>query len=97
MNLLYVIEFYLCLITGGVVIMWHKRLSHFITYLSIDDDRIVGIQLQIAPSVHASIFQVYLPCSNHSVAVYKQYIDKLYDLHLYSDQGIPIFLGGYNA
>jgi len=57
--------------------MWHKRLSHFITPLSIDDDIIVGVQLQIAPFVHAFIFQVYLPCSNHSVAVYKQYIDKL--------------------
>ena len=54
---------------GGVVIMWHTRLSHFITPLSIDDDIIVGVQLQIAPFVHAFIFQVYLPCSNHSVAV----------------------------
>ena len=73
-------------------------MSHFITPLSIDGDIIVGVQLQIAPSVYAFIFQVYLPCSNHSVAVYKQYIDKLYDLlSLYSDQGITIFLGGYNA
>jgi len=58
--LLYKIELYLCLI---------GKLERVVLPL-FDDDRIVGVHLQIAPSVNAFIFQVYLPCSNHSVAVY---------------------------
>lgn len=78
--------------------MWHKRLSHFITSLTIDDDRIVGVQVQLSPGVFVFIFQIYLPCSNHSVEIYTHYIETLYDLcNMYCTPGIPIFLGDYNA
>jgi len=51
---------------GGVAIMWNKRLSHRVVPIDVDDDRIVGIQMQISSTEHMFIFQVYLPCVNHS-------------------------------
>ena len=58
---------------GGVVILWHKRLSHFITPLSIDGDIIVGVQLQIAPSVYAFIFRF----TSHVATTQLQYISNI--------------------
>ena len=47
-------------------IMWNKRLSHRIVPIDVEDDRIVGIQMQISSTEHMFIFQVDLPCANHS-------------------------------
>ena len=35
---------------GGVALMWHINYDRYITPLSIDDDRIVGVQFQVAPN-----------------------------------------------
>ena len=48
---------------GGVAIFWHKRLDDQVSPLLIDEDRIVGIQLEIFPSEYIFVFQVYLPCT----------------------------------
>lgn len=83
---------------GGVAILCHKRLSQFITPLTIDDDRIACVQVQLSPGLFLFVFQVYLPYSNHPVEIYRHYIDTLYDLYnMYCTQGIAIFLGDYNA
>ena len=63
---------------GGVAIMWHKRLNNVVTPICIDDDRIVAVQVQISDAQYLYFFQVYLPCTNHSVAIYSDYIDILY-------------------
>ena len=47
-------------IKGGVALMWKKRLSNFIVPINIDDDRIVGIQLQIAPSENIFFYFKYI-------------------------------------
>jgi len=83
---------------GGVSIMWRKKYDNLITPLNIDDDRIVGIQLQVSPGQYMFFFQVYLPCSNYSIDMYNDYMYKLYDLFFtYYDQGFPIFMGDFNA
>jgi exonuclease III len=52
---------------GGVTILWHKRFNNIIMPLDIDDNRVVGIQIQLMPGKYVYVFQVYLPCRNHSV------------------------------
>lgn len=82
---------------GGVAIMWHKRLSPFVVPLDVDDERIVGIQVQ-ANRHYLYIFQVYLPCSNHSIRDYRQCLLKLFELYnTYSDNGTCIIMGDFNA
>ena len=53
---------------GGVAIMWHKRWDSCVTPLPLDDDRIVGVH----PLANmCSFFQLYLPCSNHSIDIFR--------------------------
>lgn len=83
---------------GGVAILWHKRLDMRVTPLPLDDDRIIGIQVQIQPDLYMFVFQLYLPCSNHSIESFRRYIDKLYNLwFMYRESGIPIFIGDVNT
>ena len=48
---------------GGVAIMWNRRLSHCISRIDTNDDRIVGVSLH---GIHLTIFSVYLPSSNYA-------------------------------
>lgn len=83
---------------GGVAILWNRKYDNYIVPLSIDSDFVVGIQLQLSPQYYVYIFQVYLPCTNHSVQTYIDCITFLYDLYYqYSDQGLTVFLGDFNA
>jgi len=69
-----------------------------ITPLTIDSDYVAGIQMQIAPRKYIYIFQVYLPCVNHSNQIYCECLNNLYDLYnTYCEQGETIFLGDFNA
>ena len=47
--------------------MWHKRWDSCVTSLPLEDDRIVGVQFLASPGQFVSFFQVYLPCSYHSI------------------------------
>ena len=83
---------------GGVALLWHKRVDHKITPLSFEDDRIVGLQYEISPSAYVYIFLVYFPCTNHPMASFYDYVDKLSNLlGLYSDKGIVIIMGDLNT
>ena len=83
---------------GGVNFLWHKRVDNKITPLSFEDDRIVGLQYEISPSAYVYIFQVYFPCTNHPMASFYDYVDKLSNLlGLYSDKGIVIIMGDLNT
>ena len=46
---------------GGVSLLWHNRIDYKITNLSFEDDRIIGLQLEISPLNYVYLFQVYLP------------------------------------
>ena len=66
--------------------------------LSNDDDRILGIRYELTPTECAFFFQVYLPCSNHSIAVFRDYMDRLYNIiQIYSDKGTVVLMGDINA
>ncbi|MCU7811905.1 MAG: hypothetical protein KZQ77_11825 [Candidatus Thiodiazotropha sp. (ex Notomyrtea botanica)] len=83
---------------GGVAIMWHKDYDSYVTPLEIYDDRIVGIQIELSELCFIYMFQVYLPCSNHSIQSYKRYLEKMDNiLSTYSDMGMIILLGDFNA
>ena len=83
---------------GGVALLWHRRIDYKITPLSIDDDRIVGLQYEITPSAYVCVFQVYFPCSNHPMARFNDYVNKLSNLlGLYSDKEIVIIMGDLNT
>ena len=83
---------------GGVSIIWKKKYNSMITPLSIDSDCICGIQMQLAPGKYIYVFQVYLPCVNHSNEKYYDSLSCLYDIYnMYCDQGETIFLGDFNA
>ena len=83
---------------GMVALMWHKRLDKFVLPLSIDDDRIIGIKFEFSRDNCIYFFQVYLPCSNHSIEIFRDYIDRLQHLlHLYSERGIVVLMGDFNT
>ena len=83
---------------GGVALLWHKRLDSIITPLSFEDDRIIGLQIEISPSFYVYVFQTYFPCSNHPIAEFLGYIDKLENLlGLYADKGLVAIMGDLNA
>ena len=83
---------------GGVAIFWHKRLDCYVSPLLIEEDRIVGVQLELFPYEYIFIFQVYLPCSNHSITDYRESIEKLNNyLSFYSVRGTVIIMGDFNA
>ena len=61
---------------GGVALLWHKRLSHCIRNVDTDDDRIIGIDINLKNNVHIVCFGVYLPSSNYSNELFYEYIDR---------------------
>ena len=50
---------------GGVCLLWHKKLNNLITPISCNNDRIIGIQIQLSEHKFVYVFQVYLPSCNH--------------------------------
>lgn len=83
---------------GGVALLWHRKYDGSVTPLSFDDDKIIGIKLEISPSVYVFFFQIYLPCINHSFDSFKDYVDRLNNiLGLYSEKGLVVIMGDMNA
>ena len=83
---------------GGVALLWHKRLSHCIHNIDIDDDRIVGIDITLKHKVHIVCFSVYLPSTNCSNELYLEYIGKLSDLYAqHSSYAFVVFLVDFNS
>ena len=79
----------------GVALLWHKKMDSRVTSFSLDDDRIIGLQLEISLSLNIYVFQVYLPRSNHR---FYEYIDKLDNLlGLYTEKGLVLFIGDLNT
>lgn len=83
---------------GGVALLWHRALNNFVTPLDIDSDRICGIQYRVNERLSIYILQVYTPCNNYTISVYREFI---YYLHAvastYSQNGLLILIGDFNA
>lgn len=83
---------------GGVALFWRQELDRFVSVLDIDDDRILGIQIQISPVCYVYVIQVYLPSSNHCMQEFEDYMLKLQDIYSsFSDKGTLIIMGDFNA
>ena len=83
---------------GGVALMWHRKFNSMISPMTIDCDRIIGIQLQLSENSTLYIIQVYLPCSNHSIQTYREHINILNDIiSACSIRGRVVVIGDYNA
>ena len=64
----------------------------------IDSDRLCGIQYRICPNRYIYFIQVYAPCSNYSVSIYRDFVDLLQTvISMYADQGVVIVMGDLNA
>ena len=44
---------------GGVALMWNKRLDNYIVPLPIDDDRLIGLQLQLTQTQYMSYSSIF--------------------------------------
>ena len=83
---------------AGPHIMWHRKFNSMISPMTIDCDRITGIQLQLSENNTLYIIQVYLPCSNHSIQTYREHINSLHDvISACSIRGMVIVVGDYNT
>ena len=83
---------------GGVAILWHKKDDKYVIPLSLDDDRVIGIKFEINRDNSTFLFQVYLPCTNHPIDMFKEYLDRLQNiLSLYSEKGTVVLMGDFNA
>ena len=86
---------------GGIAIFWNRKYDSCVTPLCIDDDRILGVKIEMSESSYIYLFQDYLPYSNHSSFnsnLYTEYIEKLADiLSLYSEKVMVIVMGDFNA
>ena len=83
---------------GGVALLLNKKHNNKISQIELEDDRLIGIQLQLQSGVYVFIIQVYLPSSNNGMCVYNEYIEKLDDIiHIYTEKGKVIILGDFSA
>ena len=83
---------------GGVAIMWKRQYSSRVAPLSIEDDRIIGVQFESSKDSYMYVFQVYFPSSNHPISKYREYVDKLSDLlNVYSLKGVVVVMGDING
>ena len=64
-----------------------------------EDDRIIGIKHEIDRRDNfLFFFQVYLPCINHSIELYREYVDRLQNvISLYSEKGTVVIMGDVNT
>ncbi len=84
---------------GGVALMWKRLIDQYITPLDIDDDRIIGIQYEVAKSV---VHCTFSKCISHVAIIqfqeFRDYLDSLHALlSIYNEKGIVIMMGDYNA
>ena len=83
---------------GGVAFLWHIKHDNYVSPILFDDDRVIGIKYEINPDNFVYFIQTYLPCSNHSINLYKEYVDRLQNIvSLYSEKGTVIIMGDVNT
>lgn len=56
---------------GGVALLWKRDLNDRISYLDIDYENIIGIQMQMSQNDFIYIIEVYSPCSKYPLVKYK--------------------------
>ena len=83
---------------GGVSLLWHRRWDPYINVLDFNTDNIIGVQVQISKDHFLYVIQVYTPCSNHSIARYRDHLKILQDIiSMYSQRGRLVLMGDFNS
>lgn len=83
---------------GGIALLWHKRMTQFVTILETNVKHFIGIQIVLNPGEYIFLFQVYLPCKNHSMNIYRNCLEDLENIIcMYEDKGSLIIIGDYNT
>ena len=78
---------------GGVAILWHKSIDTFVEPLDVDCDRVAAVKLSLNGANYVFI-QTYLPCTNHTLDVFKATVDVLSDLCQQHDTSSSIIIMG---
>lgn len=82
---------------GGVAFLWHKSLHNMIEILDIGSDRLTAMKVSLSDQTLV-ILQVYLPCSNHKIDLFKDEVDKLNDIcDSYGPQSKLVIMGDFNG
>ena len=83
---------------GGVALWWNKTLSHSMSVIDTDGDRIIGIDISLRNDAHLVIFSVCLPSANLPNDMFCEYIQKMSDLYSqYFTYASVVFLGDMNT
>ena len=83
---------------AGVGLLWKASSGDLISLLSIENDRIVGIQYAYPNSDNLYFLAVYLLSSNHSMEKFRDTLDLLWVIcNSYSMQGIVTIMGDFNC
>ena len=82
---------------GGVSILWRKSLGHLCKIVQYDDNRILGLSLQIGDAKYI-ILNVYLPfCSPENLPDYLLYMGKLASIVDNSEADGIAVVGDFNS
>jgi hypothetical protein len=77
----------------------HRSFDQFIVNeISIDSDRIIGVEACLPNSECIFIFSVYMPAASLQIQQFKEHVDTLHELYsVYSEVGIVILMGGFQC
>ena len=83
---------------GGVAILWRKDLDVHVTYMSVSDDRIIGLSMRWNNSPPLHIVMVYLPSVDHGKEPFLSCLNKVMDIYEhYTTTGEVIIMGDFNC
>jgi hypothetical protein len=83
---------------GGLAMLWPKKWNSHITSLDIVSKYFIGIQIMIKPKTYIILLQIYMPCGNHPMHVYRNCLEEQENIIcMYIDKGTLIVMGDYNT
>lgn len=83
---------------GGVAIMWHKRVDHAVSVITMQYDRIIAVGIELENRKFITIIAVYLPATNVSLCDFQESVDLLSSIYQIHSQYSEVFvLGDLNA
>jgi exonuclease III len=83
----------------GVALLMHRSFDQFIVNeISIDSDRIIGVEACLPSSERIFIFSIYMPAASLPIQQFKEHVDSLHEPYsVYSEVGKVVLMGDFNA
>ncbi len=83
---------------GGVALLWRKTIDRYITKLTLDDDRVIGLTVSLPEATPTHVLMVYLPSAAAGRQQFLDCLSKLRDIYEhYSTIGDVIIMGDLNC